>query len=72
MPPGFALSTTRLYRETKVTDYEPVRMAKATKLLWHPTCELVEFGTYMFHGRYTTFQMAKVAVPRQMFQEILM
>jgi len=24
------------------------------------------------HGRYTTFQMAEVAVPRQMFQEILM
>jgi hypothetical protein len=23
-------------------------------------------------GRYTTFQMAEVAVPRQMFQEILM
>jgi len=24
------------------------------------------------HGRYTTFQMTEVAVPRQMFQEILM
>jgi hypothetical protein len=24
------------------------------------------------HGRYTTFQMAEVALPRQMFQEILM
>jgi hypothetical protein len=24
------------------------------------------------HGRYTTFQMADVAVPRQMFQEIPM
>ena len=24
------------------------------------------------HGRYVTFQMAEVAVPRQMFQEILM
>jgi hypothetical protein len=24
------------------------------------------------HGRYTTFQMAEVAAPRQMFQEILM
>jgi hypothetical protein len=24
------------------------------------------------HGRYTTFQMAEVAVPRLMFQEILM
>jgi hypothetical protein len=24
------------------------------------------------HGRYTTFQMAEVAVPREMFQEILM
>jgi hypothetical protein len=24
------------------------------------------------HGRYTTFQMAEVAVPRRMFQEILM
>ena len=23
------------------------------------------------HGRYTTFQMAEVAVPRQMFREIL-
>ncbi len=23
------------------------------------------------HGRYVTFQMAEVAVPRQMFQEIL-
>jgi hypothetical protein len=24
------------------------------------------------HGHYTTFRMADVAVPRQMFQEILM
>jgi hypothetical protein len=24
------------------------------------------------HGRYVTFQMAEVAVPRQMFREILM
>jgi hypothetical protein len=24
------------------------------------------------HGRYLTFQMAEVAVPRQMFKEILM
>jgi hypothetical protein len=24
------------------------------------------------HGRYATFQMAEVAVPRQMFQEILL
>ena len=24
------------------------------------------------HGRYTTFQMAEVTVPRQRFQEILM
>jgi Transposase DDE domain group 1 len=29
-------------------------------------------GKVTSHGRYTTFQMAEVAVPRQMLQEILM
>jgi hypothetical protein len=27
--------------------------------------------TVVSHGRYATFQMAQVAVPRQMFMEIL-
>jgi hypothetical protein len=37
-------------------------------------CEkLIKIGAKVVsHGRYTTFQMAEVAVPRQMFQEILM
>ncbi len=37
-------------------------------------CEkLIKIGAKVVsHGRYTTLQMAEVAVPRQMFQEILM
>ena len=35
--------------------------------------KLIKIGAKVVsHGRYTTFQMAEVAVPRQMFQEILM
>src|SRR6202795_1276983 len=35
--------------------------------------KLIKIGaTVVSHARYTTFQMAEVAVPRQMFQEILM
>jgi hypothetical protein len=34
--------------------------------------ELVLFGAKVTsHGRYITFQMAEVAVPRQMFADIL-
>ncbi len=34
--------------------------------------ELIKIGAKVVsHGRYVTFQMAEVAVPRQMFQEIL-
>jgi hypothetical protein len=34
--------------------------------------KLIETGAKVVsHGRYVTFQMAEVAVPRQMFQEIL-
>ena len=34
--------------------------------------KLIEIGAKVVsHGRYTTFQMAEVAVPRQMFAEIL-
>ena len=34
--------------------------------------KLIKIGAKVVsHGRYTTFQMAEVAVPRQMFQEIL-
>src|SRR6202049_2190740 len=34
--------------------------------------KLIKIGAKVVsHGRYVTFQMAKVAVPRQMFQEIL-
>jgi hypothetical protein len=35
--------------------------------------KLIKIGAKIVsRGRYTTFQMAEVAVPRQMFQEILM
>jgi hypothetical protein len=35
--------------------------------------KLIKIGAKVVsHGRYTTFQMAEAAVPRQMFQEILM
>jgi len=35
--------------------------------------KLIKIGAKVVRrGRYTTFQMAEVAVPRQMFQEILM
>jgi hypothetical protein len=35
--------------------------------------KLLKIGAkVVIHGRYVTFQMAEVAVPRQMFQEILM
>jgi hypothetical protein len=34
--------------------------------------KLIKIGAKaVSHGRYVTFQMAEVAVPRQMFQEIL-
>ena len=34
--------------------------------------KLIKIGAKVVsHGRYVTFQMAEVAVPRQMFQEIL-
>jgi hypothetical protein len=34
--------------------------------------KLIKIGAQVVsHGRYVTFQMAEVAVPRQMFQEIL-
>jgi hypothetical protein len=33
---------------------------------------LIKIGAKVVsHGRYTTFQLAEVAVPRQMFKEIL-
>jgi DDE family transposase len=35
--------------------------------------KLIKIGAKVVsHGRYTIFQMAEVAVPRQMFQEILL
>ena len=44
--------------------------------LWSLTslrAKLIKIGAKVVsHGRYVTFQMAEVAVPRQMFQEILM
>ena len=34
--------------------------------------QLIKIGAKMVsHGRYVAFQMAEVAIPRQMFQEIL-
>jgi hypothetical protein len=34
--------------------------------------ELIKIGAKVVsHGRYVAFQMAEVAIPRQMFQEIL-
>ena len=46
---------------------------------WHPGRsrgrlreKLIKIGAKVVsHGRYVTFQMAEVAVPRQMFAEIL-
>ena len=38
-----------------------------------PTGEAIKIGAkVVIHGRYVTFQMAEVAVPQKMFQEILM
>jgi len=38
-----------------------------------PARKLIKIGAKVVsHGRYVTFQLAEVAVPRQMFQEILM
>jgi hypothetical protein len=43
--------------------------------LWSLTSlreKLIKIGAKVVsHGRYTTFQMAEVALPRQMFREIL-
>jgi hypothetical protein len=37
-----------------------------------PGEKLIKIGAKVVsHGRYTTFQLAEVAVPRQMFKEIL-
>ena len=42
---------------------------------WSPTAlleKLVKIGTKIVrHGRYITFQMAEVAIPRSLFVEIL-
>ncbi len=46
-----------------------------TRAAWSLTSlreKLIKIGAKVVsHGRYVTFQMAEVAVPRQMFQEIL-
>ena len=46
-----------------------------TAELWSLTSlreKLIKIGAKIVnHGRYVTFQMTEVAVPRQMFQEIL-
>jgi hypothetical protein len=43
---------------------------------WSPTSlreKLIKIGAKVVsHGRYVSFQLAKVALPRQMFKEILM
>jgi len=46
------------------------------RLIWNSLTslreKLIKIGAKVVsHGRYVTFQMAEVAVPRQMFQEIL-
>jgi Transposase DDE domain group 1 len=50
-------------------------MPKAAEL-WSLTSlrdKLIKIGAKVVsHGRYVTFQMAKVAVPQKMFQEILL
>jgi hypothetical protein len=38
---------------------------------WSPTSLREKLIKVVSHGRYVTFQMAEVAVSRQMFQEIL-
>jgi hypothetical protein len=59
MAPGRALSSGRLHR------HQPGAASLREKL--------IKLGAKVVsHGRYVTFQMAEVAVPRQMFQEILM
>ena len=37
-----------------------------------PACAIKIGAKVVSHGRYVTFQMAEVVVPRQMFHDILM
>jgi hypothetical protein len=47
---------------------EPIKYWSLTSLKE----KLIKIGAKVVsHGRYVAFQMAKVAIPRQMFQEIL-
>ena len=56
------------------SDMHPLAMPKTAEP-WSLTSlreKLIKIGAKVVsHGRYVTFQMAEVAVPRQMFQEIL-
>jgi hypothetical protein len=46
---------------------EPIKYWSLTSLKE----KLIKIGAKVSHGRYVAFQMAEVAIPRQMFQEIL-
>ena len=47
--------------------------ARATVVTNRPPEKLIKIGAKVVsHGRYVMFQMTEVAVPRQMFQEILL
>jgi hypothetical protein len=49
-------------------DLEPIKDWSLTSLKE----KLIKIGAKVVsHGRYVAFQMAEVAIPRQMFQEIL-
>jgi len=54
---------------------QPLTAAKLTAEPWSLTSLLEKLikisAKVVSHGRYVTFQMAEVAVPRQMFAEIL-
>jgi hypothetical protein len=46
--------------------------AAEQRSLTSPREKLIKIGAKVVsHGRYVTFQMAEVAVPRQMFREVL-
>jgi hypothetical protein len=48
------------------------RLQHVTASAFAPVARLFEIGAKVVsHGRYVVFQMAEVAIPRQMFQEIL-
>jgi hypothetical protein len=60
---------------TRIYDHCKTRPEPKTAEPWSLTSlreKLIKIGAKVVsHGRYVTFQMAEVAVPKQMFREIL-